>query len=365
MLTVASGLTRAGVEGGAVPVLFVPDDSFTAELMAGVIINAINFSDSAAVARLRAGSTIFLSEADAVGGALSTIAATGDLDGKLDGIKDLARNDLRPNRPNNETQFTILLPGAALDFGDAPDPLDTFDGKYPTLQRHDGARHVIVPDSVFLGSVATDAEADGQPFVDALGDDFIDPFGGRRDDEDGVTSLTQTITPRNILVVLNQYVDAPLTVTASGAGLLDAWIDWNRDGDWEDFGEKVFDSIALLDGANDLTIRAPSFAQPGHTYARFRYSIGGALFPTGISVGGEVEDYLVTVVTGTPPVAVDDAYSTNEDTKLDVLAANGLIFNPSGRDTDTEGEPLTVYEVNGVRATWVRNSRSGPGPSSK
>ena len=66
---------------------------------------------------------------------------------------------------------------------------------------------MIVPDSVFLGSVATDSEADGQPFVDALGDDFIDPFVGRRDDKDGVTSLTQTTTPRSILVVLNQYVD--------------------------------------------------------------------------------------------------------------------------------------------------------------
>ena len=41
-----TGMSLTGVRGGAVPVVFTPDASFTASDMAGVIINAINFSPS-------------------------------------------------------------------------------------------------------------------------------------------------------------------------------------------------------------------------------------------------------------------------------------------------------------------------------
>ncbi|MGA7614707.1 MAG: Ig-like domain-containing protein [Thermoanaerobaculia bacterium] len=43
------------------------------------------------------------------------------------------------------------------------------------------------------------------------------------------------------------------------------------------------------------------------------------------------------------PVAVDDSYSTNEDTPLNVLAASGVLAN----DTDVDGDPLTAILVAG------------------
>jgi VCBS repeat-containing protein len=769
-----TALTRSGIEGGAVPVVYVPDRSFTGDDMAGVIINAINFSDSNVFARLRAGSTIFLSSPTAVSG-IATVAQPGDADGRLDGIKDLAGNDLQPNRPNNETQFTIMLPGAELDYGDAPEtgnPYYNVLGGYPTVESRDGARHVVVADSIHLGA-GVDADPNGQPNATATGDDqdytlnvsgsnltftsgspfsvrvpasggtnFVDKqvfvldgltfefdddalagtptdnvgdgvagtnkpivfrttdsqdvladkivaavqrelnaktlkdltpanlgagrvfLGGQPQqhslnlnvtpatplsltgqlpatiqakvaglaikvplsfavvapanvnmiddgetftisdgvnppvtfeynksgtlnntlnrevnligkltqkdindqvfsaiqdavsdgdlaglspsnlggdlgvslgataetrlvasnplrrrgpvfdevtfqiDPDGPAALLpvtfefdevggvsgtnvpvsfvgnaalvensssasdianalvsaingqfaginarnlgnavlelsnatiqtfiplasglsavgqaggiadgqtftlndqqQTITfefDRNgqvtlgnvavtldnitssfvttssagvasamaaaiagadaqltvalaadtvtlsqddedgvtILDPLNQYLDSRVTVVSSGPGLLDAWIDYNRDGDWDDFAEKVFDGVALSTGANDLTIRVPSFAQPGRTFARFRLSAGGGLFPKGIAIGGEVEDYLVTVIAGTPPVSLNDSYTTTED-----LVKNQPPLGVLVNDTDTEGNPLSVYEVNGA-----------------
>ena len=72
-----------------------------------------------------------------------------------------------------------------LDFGDAPDPLYSTAGEYPTLLANDGARHNI--GGPYLGSIAPDAETDGQPDADALGDD-----NNGIDDEDGVTTVSYT-----------------------------------------------------------------------------------------------------------------------------------------------------------------------------
>ncbi len=161
-----TNLARAGVPGGAVPVVFTPDAAFTAADMAAVIVNAVNFSDSAAAAGIRSGGSIFISNATSVAG-ISTISSAGNVAGRLDGIKDIAGNNLQPNRPNNETQFTILLAGVELDYGDAPSPLPD---QYATTRDDNGARHVIIPGAAFLGS-RVDSDTNGQPTAAATGDD--------------------------------------------------------------------------------------------------------------------------------------------------------------------------------------------------
>ena len=45
-----------------------------------------------------------------------------------------------------------------------------------------------------------------------------------------------------------------------------------------------------------------------------------------------------------PPIAVDDAFSTNEET---AISGNVLAANPSVPDSDPDGDPLTVTHVNG------------------
>ncbi|MDZ4779686.1 MAG: GEVED domain-containing protein, partial [Planctomycetia bacterium] len=180
------------------------------------------------------------------------------------GIQDIAGNTIKPNNLQGETSFLVNL--ATADFGDAPDP------DYPTVIASQGAVHVLSP-TVFLGAGVT-SDNDGQPSSGATGD--ID---------DGVQFASQLFAGQATSVVVN----------ASVAGKLDAWVDFNRDGDWNDAGEKVFTNRSVIKGNNLLTINVPVDAVTGETFARFRFSTAGGLNPTGLAQDGEVEDYQIDI----------------------------------------------------------------------
>ncbi|HSR33039.1 MAG TPA: GEVED domain-containing protein, partial [Anaerolineae bacterium] len=132
---------------------------------------------------------------------------------------------------------TILQPD---DFGDAPDPT------YPTLMASNGARHTF-DDITFLGN-PPDLEPDGQPDAFATGDDL-----DGNDDEDGVLFTSP--------LLIGQV--AAVDVEASVEGLLNAWLDFNIDGDWADSGEQIFTDQPLVAGTNSLTFGVPPDAVPG------------------------------------------------------------------------------------------------------
>jgi len=121
-----------------------------------------------------------------------------------------------------------------LDFGDAPTAAQSgFAGTYPTLLADNGARHALVTGGLHLGTIV-DADADGQPNGTSTGDGA---------DEDGVTLPASFITGLN----------SDITVNASGAGILNAWLDFNRDGDWSDASEQIFTNTAVVAGNNALS----------------------------------------------------------------------------------------------------------------
>jgi hypothetical protein len=182
------------------------------------------------------------------------------------GIHDLSGNPLAPNRLSGETLFIIDV--KEVDFGDAPDP------SYPTLLENDGARHIIVP-GFQLGQRITN-DPNGRQSAAADGDEG----------DDGVVFNTPFVPGKT----------ATITVTASAAGKLDAWIDWDGDGIWA-ASEQVFQSRGLSAGANTLTINVPATTQ-NFVFARFRLSSAGGLSPVGLAEDGEVEDYRIAI----PPV---------------------------------------------------------------
>ena len=166
--------------------------------------------------------------------------------------------------------------GFLCDHGDA-------DASYPVLRANGGAAHVN--DNVtFLGNTVA-VELEGQPSVAANGDDNAPGDDDNTDDEDGVTFTS----------ILEAGSNATVDIVASVAAPLSGWIDFNSDGDWNDPGEQIFTDEPLNPGVNNLTFAVPSGAVVGDTYARFRISPQSGLAPTGIVVGGEVEDYLVTI----------------------------------------------------------------------
>ena len=193
--------------------------------------------------------------------------------------------------------------GAPTDLGDLPDPT------YPTLLASNGAVHDLPIGAPYLGQ-CVDSEVDGQPSVGADGDDLTvgsTTFGTcavAGDDEDGISDVQNLYVGSSI---------ASLDVEVNGSCLLDAWMDFNQDGDLSDAGEQIFTSTAVVNGLNDnLSFTVPAGAVAGDTFARFRCSGAGGLSPTGPALDGEVEDYVFTVA---PLLSLGDFvwYDTSQD----------------------------------------------------
>ena len=162
---------------------------------------------------------------------------------------------------------TISLESIATDdFGDAPAP-------YPVTLAENGARHT---GGVLRLGIAMDVESNGVHSANA-------DFDGS--DEDGVAFSGSFLTG----------TQKTITVTASQAGLLNAWIDWNADGDWADASEQIFTNQALVTGANSLTVNVPSGLSAATSFARFRLSTAAGLSFTGAATDGEVEDYSLNI----------------------------------------------------------------------
>jgi len=184
-----------------------------------------------------------------------------------------------------EDHEVVIQQPPEMDYGDAPDSLEA--AGYPTLAAHNGARHI--PTGPWLGQERDypDAEPDGQPHLAGLGDNWdTDPANGglNHDDENGVVI---PLLVQGVPTVLDVYVDG-------GGGVVQAWVDFNRDMTWQHPGELVYQSW-LPDGGHPVHVVTPVDAVIGQTFARFRISADGGLGPGGFAPDGEVEDYEVIV----------------------------------------------------------------------
>jgi len=155
----------------------------------------------------------------------------------------------------------------SVDFGDLPDD-------YGTLLASNGAFHRI--DEVTYLGVSVDSDNDGQPDADALGDDN----NGTGDDEDGV--IVDPVMPGTPFGV---------HITASTAGFISMWCDFNGSGSW-DAGEQVFNAENVVSGVNDFTANAPGVVSSTLAVrVRFAAALDQISTPAGYAPSGEVEDY--------------------------------------------------------------------------
>jgi len=223
---------------------------------------------------------------------------------------------------------------AQSDYGDAPDP------SYPTLSASNGASHLLGGN--FLG-FQIDFEADGQPSQLAQGDDG----NGFPDDEDGVFFSGWLVPGQNATLIIN----------ASLPNFLDAWIDFQGNGNWSDPGDQIFTSQILNGGLNTLTIAVPPTASAGiFTYCRFRISSMGGLSTTGSAIDGEVEDYFIYL--GLPNVGntiIDpDAgleYVQNE-ISMDVVPSTGTLIAAYNDNPYPSGPGIGVSTSTDNGVTW-------------
>ena len=164
------------------------------------------------------------------------------------------------------------------DFGDAPSVYGSAD-------------HVI--DNInYIGSVV-DEESSDQPSPSADADDK-----NGTDDEDGV--IFPALTPGAKVII---------PVTLSGSAFLNAWIDWNGDGDFADPGERIVNDSSRGNGTFDLSVNVPSNAiTSSPTFARFRFGPKSSAKPAYNSSGsagyGEVEDYQINIKCNPPSAPI-------------------------------------------------------------
>jgi uncharacterized repeat protein (TIGR01451 family) len=188
------------------------------------------------------------------------------------GQRDLFSGTIFSTTIGTGDAFTALAGGVAvaaagptlsLDYGDAP-------ATYGTRLADDGARHII--DGLFMGSTIT-AEAD------AL---FTNSADG--DSDDGVT-----------FPEIDPLLSEELVVVASAAGIIDAWVDFDSDGTFDDPRDRIIAGAPVIGGSNSLTFTAPGPLTAGPRFARVRLSHTGTASPIGCLTGGEVSDFVVQI----------------------------------------------------------------------
>ena len=192
-----------------------------------------------------------------------------------------------PEREASDS-LTVSLGVPNLDYGDASDTgltnPTTGQQNYQTAPGS-GPSHVV--DGVtFLGA---GVDAENVAFDDGPTEDD----GVVLDDGTPATLHGESITVGDSF---------ELDVTTAGTGVLSAWIDFNRDGDFDDPGEQIATDEAPTSNLVTITSTVPFSSVAGDTYARFRYSSDTGLGPNDAASDGEVEDYQITLIGAAPQV---------------------------------------------------------------
>ena len=261
---------------------------------------------------------------------------TGLLDGLNIGIDERA---IGPATDGEVEDYPVSVAVPLYDYGDAPDTgTGTGPGNYQTTESDSGPTHVVIKDPLGLLHLSLGNTVDGDEGSlqnsDANADDadtrdvdllstVLNNVDLGLDDEDGIGSFpplpttagqsySVSVTVRNNIPLLNAF--------------LVGYIDFNRDGDFDDPGERsatvtvpsdlltITSNSLTLDTTGaprtfDVTFTIPAGVTTGDTYARFRLGSIQEIVESATTVAvstnngevnnGEVEDYKITIGSST------------------------------------------------------------------
>ena len=167
--------------------------------------------------------------------------------------------------------------------------------------------------TIMLGhGLAADSEASYQASAHADADD-TDIGSENYNDDDAVTLSSATIKGQSLTAGTTITID----VATYGSGYLQAWFDWNGDGDFLDSGEHVINSHQVTNNGEStngitnttatngvshtpFTFTIPNTVKHGTSFARFRFSQGDTIDEknpqTNLNLKGEVEDYEIHII---------------------------------------------------------------------
>ncbi|MEM6474089.1 MAG: GEVED domain-containing protein, partial [Planctomycetota bacterium] len=307
-----SDLTEIGLpgDGPTVPIL-IPVDQ-TSQEVALIIQGAIDNENLPGVTTSIVDDRVFL---EGAGGVIGFGAADRLV------VQDEVGNQLQSNQSDGRTELIIFI-GTGFDYGDAPAP-------YTSTMVDGGPRHRVDP--LFSLGVNVSADSDAElPNADTF--------------DDGIT------LPTTFQAGFSRSVGINLNNADGRTAFVDAWFDWNQNGQFDDNEQVTFATggasgrTPIAPGGNSVLLTVPADAVPGQTFARFRLSESPVLGPEGDGGFGEVEDYSIVVTTNpfTNPSNRFDTNGSGTVTPLDAL----VVVNAIGRANTSNGE--VNLEVNPV-----------------
>ncbi len=185
----------------------------------------------------------------------------------------------------------------------------------------------LTKSTLFLGA-RVGGEATGAQGSRANGDDITT----LPDDEDGLIEPAQDLV---LTVSTAPVVRVRATNTTGSAATLYGWIDFNRDGVFDNATERTSVTVANSTNNGTFTLTFPTIpdsASAGTTYARIRLSTDvAAANSTGAATGGEVEDYVLTITQRSTGIA---------DSGKSVKLASGMNGTPTLVDKDRFGHSV-------------------------
>ncbi|MFK7896673.1 MAG: LamG-like jellyroll fold domain-containing protein, partial [Myxococcota bacterium] len=138
--------------------------------------------------------------------------------------------------------------------------------------------------------------------------------------------------------------DLTVNINSDSQDYVNAWFDWNRDGDFTDAGE-TYTVVANTgsNGPHTISIDVPAGATLGNTVMRVSVSYQSAPSSEGVLSFGEVEDYTINILAA-PVVGGENEAPTAVDDTVNVDENGSIILDLTANDTDPDGDPITVAE---------------------
>ncbi len=136
-----------------------------------------------------------------------------------------------------------------------------------------------------------------------------------------------------------------------------AWVDWNRDGDFDDANENVFASTSNGDASYTFDITVPVNVNNGTTRLRIRWTddgdAGTNTTPCGNSSYGEVEDYTINLSVATDINAItENTFSVYPNPNNGIFNINMISSsNNNIQITNVLGELVYSNNINSNSAT--------------
>ena len=245
-----------------------------------------------------------------------------------------------------------------LDYGDAPDTgPGTGVGNYQTTAADNGPSHLVTP-GLHLGWQMADSDSGALQNPDANADDATGV-----DDEDGIAVLPVITTASGAVNVMVTAVN-----TTGQTATLACWLDFNRDGDFLDSGERTAATVNSAVGRQSVNLTFAGFGvpTPGVSYLRCRIASAASevALPTGPASNGEVEDHWLTIINVGAcrlPGSLGEGAGADE---CPTVSINGLTWEDTTPDGMFNDEPLvsdvtlSIKNSVGERVSIVT---SGPG----